>query len=77
MINLLINVDVRNSVKLAKNAKKVLFKTNGFLFKIKKLLFKIEKMLFETEKVEMLQKVNVDNVEILLFNLINVNTIMY
>ena len=84
IINLSINVNVKNSIKLVKNAKKVLFKINKFLFeindvllKIEKLLFEIEKMLFETKKVEMLQKINVNDVEILLFNLINVNIIVY
>ena len=77
MINLLINVDVRNSIKLVKNAKKVLFEINEFLFEIEKLLFEIEKVLFKTKKVEMLQEVNVKNVEMLLFDLINVNIIIY
>ena len=84
MINLSININVKKLIKFVKNTKKILFKINEFLFKIKKvlfkiekLLFKIEKMLFETKKVEMLRKTNVNNVEILLFNLINVSTIIY
>ena len=84
MISLSINVNVKNSVKLVKNAKKMLFKINEFLFEIdeilfktKKLLFEIEKMLFETKKVEVLRKVDINDVEVLLFNLINVNIIMY
>ena len=77
MINLLINVNIRNSIKLVKNAKKVLFEIKKVLFKVEKLLLEIKKVLFKTKKIEMLQKVDVDNVEILLFNLINVNTIMY
>ena len=84
IINLSINVNVKNLVKFVKNAKKVLFETNEFLFKInkvlfkiKKLLFEIKKMLFETKKIEMLQKINVNNVEILLFDSININTIIY
>ena len=55
----------------------MLFKINEILFKIKKLLFEIKKMLFETKKIKMLQKINVNNVEILLFNLINMNIIIY
>ena len=58
---------------------KFLFEINEILFKTKKLWFEIEKMLFETKKIKIKvsQKINVDNVEILLFNLINVNTIIY
>ena len=55
----------------------MLFKINEFLFKINEILFEIKKLLFETKKIEMSRKVNVNNVEILLFNSINVNTIMY
>ena len=84
IINLLININVRNSIKFVENVKKVLFEINEFsfeineiLFKIKKLLFEIEKMLFETKKVKMLQKINVNNVEILLFNSVNVSIIIY
>ena len=54
-----------------------LFEINKILFKIKKLLFEIEKVLFETKKVEMSRKINVNDVEILLFDLINVSTVIY
>ena len=54
-----------------------LFEINEILFEIKKLLFKIEKVLFKTKKVEVSRKVNVNNVKMLLFNSINVNTIVY
>ena len=58
---------------------KFLFKINEILFKVEKLWFKIEKVLFKTKKVEvkMLRKINVDDIEILLFNSVNVSTIMY
>ena len=62
----------------------MLFEINEFLleidevlFEIKRLLFEIEKVLFETKKVEMLREVDIDDVEILLFNSIDVNIIMY
>ena len=84
MIDLSINVNIKNLIELVENAKKVLFEINEFLleinkvlFKIKKLLFEIEKMLLKTEKVEISQKINVDDVEILLFNSINVNIVIY
>ena len=84
IISLLINVNVRNLIKLVENAKKVLFKINEFLFEIKKVLFEIEKLLFEiekvlfkTKKIEMLREIDIDNVEVLLFNLINVSIVIY
>ena len=54
-----------------------LFKIDEILFKIKKLLFEIKEMLLETKRVKVLQEIDVNDVEILLFNLINVNIIMY
>ena len=84
MINLSINVNVRNLIKLAKNAKRMLFEINEFLFKIdevlfkiKRLLFEIKKMLLETKKVKMLRKIDVNDAEVLLFNSVNVSTVMY
>ena len=77
MISLSINVNVRNSIKFVKNAKKVLFKVDEFLFEIKKVLFEVKRLLFKIEKVEILRKANVNNVGILLFNLINVNIVVY
>ena len=84
--NLSINVNIRDLIELAENAKKMLLEINEFLFEVdevlfetKRLWFKVEKVLFKTKKIEieMLREINVDDIEILLFNLINVNTVMY